>query len=1226
MELRSTLRTAARFILSAALVVTVSQVVGPSPAQADGPVTVITSPPLDVGGGTQPPPLIVQKTDPVGGSVPITVTNPGGTAPTAPECLQLQETGEQFCLGSSGDALYPNGTPIAPLSITNGFTAPGDLPGDQMDWIMQEAYASTADTHGVDNDDLVKAFARPEIRAYVEGRLSDIVNKKLYGEPMTDQENAAFDALEQYYKQNQVKAAKAALYEFQLWDSNPCAYVPPAPPAGSGLAPVPNPVIGTAACSAANKVDIWKLTKGTPPAETFEKWAGYRHPKSLVLHANDPQLRYMTGKTREAIVGVGALGVIAAAGAGVGLGAAASYAVATAADAALAVTEEFGAAVVTDLSLGSTAAVAGPAIIIAIAIVIIAVAIWQMDEDAKPGEQITDRAAQAVSNDDPLGVRSRIGDYASLSHQDYLDRKDPDGQAPAVVHTDAFKDGLEAQIAEWMMFDQGGDLLPDPALGYTVTQSTPDDLHFAENGGALPYVEVKAPAGALDRGAHPVSDYRVLFSRGWPMVSERRADLGSWSAFRPRLTLTYLDENGKIAQMSILRHQEGDEPVQLDFSLTRPDLPVAQRFSVAPTWTFTQTGGGLRTVSLLPFDPVLRPVNVVPSVQGILVADNVVTLSSNLSTPGQSLPGSFGWTLERLHDDGTVAETIPLPGDAAVSRRLLDAGRYRATATYTVDGPPQFARSGVVEFTMLPPAPEVMTAQVRDDRVLDGSLFLDLRMLQSTRSDDFTVHVDWADDGRGNVVSTTYTVHCQDTGSDVATCDTGPMILPEEAPTNANWSESPTFRIPDEQDFLPQVTVTITNGYGQVVTRSFPVGGDHRPSYASRTPSAEMPAGTFSRVDVVEVFPSPLLVDSQDLTILPYVQSIAAQLPEGVHPDIEERNGHWYLQVAGTPQADAIGPYVFYFPFEQEPTGSGFRPAPALVTLEVKAATQPGYRSILRGTPSAFLQRQYRNVYPPYQVQVAQVLGAGESAFGTFTGTVKCRLTAGPTVVFDKPCANNQPFPWPAERISDTLEASTYVESATQPVSADGPYAIDLSTKFVDPKVTRIADSALLARFTMTLRDLNIVLPPFGSHGYQVACSRDGAAFAACFDSGSLSLPRVPGSHTLLVRATAPDHAATTVRVPWAVATPPATFVVQAPGRPKRRGTKVLIAASRLLPGEAYVIRIGTRTVASGKATLAGTVRRWVVIPRATRPGRVTVTVRGATARRLGRDVMRVVR
>jgi hypothetical protein len=58
-----------------------------------------------------------------------------------------------------------NNATTTPYTITNGLTAGGDLPGDKMDWILQEANESIADAHGVTNDDLVKSFARPEIRA-----------------------------------------------------------------------------------------------------------------------------------------------------------------------------------------------------------------------------------------------------------------------------------------------------------------------------------------------------------------------------------------------------------------------------------------------------------------------------------------------------------------------------------------------------------------------------------------------------------------------------------------------------------------------------------------------------------------------------------------------------------------------------------------------------------------------------------------------------------------------------------------------------------------------------------------------------------------------------------------------------------------------------------------------------------------------------------------------------
>ena len=97
-----------------------------------------------------------------------------------------------------------------------------------------------------------------------------------------------------------------------------------------------------------------------------------------------------------------------------------------------------------------------------------------------------------------------------------------------------------------------------------------------------------------------------------------------------------------------------------------------------------------------------------------------------------------------------------------------------------------------------------------------------------------------------------------------------------------------------------------------------------------------------------------------------------------------------------------------------------------------------------------------------------------------------------------------------------------------------------------------------------------------------------------------MALPRVPGTHTLDVRATAPDAAVTTGnRLSWSVAAPKATFTVKVTDVGKKRGSKTTVSASKLLPGEKYTIRISGRVVATGRASLSGTVSRSVTIPKA---------------------------
>ena len=106
------------------------------------------------------------------------------------------------------------------------------------------------------------------------------------------------------------------------------------------------------------------------------------------------------------------------------------------------------------------------------------------------------------------------------------------------------------------------------------------------------------------------------------------------------------------------------------------------------------------------------------------------------------------------------------------------------------------------------------------------------------------------------------------------------------------------------------------------------------------------------------------------------------------------------------------------------------------------SSTAPGYRGIIRGAPHNFSDRVYRTDYPEWTVQAAQRLPGDEGEFTDFTGTVKCKLfsAASGNVVFDKPCTANAPFPWPAERVPGSQFASVYLESATEPISGDGPY------------------------------------------------------------------------------------------------------------------------------------------------------------------------------------------
>lgn len=1009
-------------------------------AQAEGPQVLIESPPIQ--GQPEHPPLIVSRDL---GSGSITVTNPGGTAPTTQQCV-AGETNAAFCLGTSDQLLGPNDVNVGPITITGAPSQESGLPGTGLDWVIDDAVSSVAAIHGVQADDLVRTYARPDVRAYVAMRIDDILNKKLYGIPLTPREQGAYHELEAIYRQRLVTQAERSLHEYEEWSKDPCAYVPPGPPAGSGLPHVPNSIRQTAACSAfRSHVETFKFLRDTPSVATFDTWAEYRHPSPLIAHSGDARVKGMTAETMRSHVALGAVGGAVTVAAGtIGLVSGLNLALFTnvMVSSVWSIIPETTAV----LAAGGVFAVAAGVVFAA---AVAAVSIWRIVEDAAPGLEIRRRVTEALNNNDPFGIESAKTNYAGLN---YATRQDPHGKPRALIHDPAFTRQLASNVSEWMIFDPSGKLVPDPTVGWESSgATTAADMRFVNDQNIVkdPLVVLAEP-GTTDHHGRLVKAYRVKIARGWLLVSTQHEGETTWGPYEPRLNVNYDDGSGTPAVMSLFEDQVPGRPPQVMFLHANLGVgPSGKLISAAsPTWALRTIGGAMTTVHLRQHQDLLPKVDVVPSVHGNLTADNRITLHANLSTPGHGTGGTYTWRIERLNDSGAAAQTIPPPSGnlAGFQTRLSTPGRYRVLVSYTQPGTTPVTGSGRVEFTIEPPSPHLLKSDIRDDRVLNGSLSLDLRMHQDTPSDTFNVNVEWANDGNGNVTSRHYTVQCVNAGSD--TCDTGPLVAPEHAPTNPQWSESPTFRIPDNENFLPYVSVHITNRYGQALDRAFPITGHHRPSYATMTPDVVMPAGRFSRVDVVEVHPTPLLTHSLNLTIRPVVQSIAQHLPPGITPDIEHHNGRWFLQLRGTPQADAIGPHTFAFPFEQEPEGSGFRPAPALVTLNVAAASSPGYRSVLRNTPSAFLDRFYRNTYPDYVVQITQVLGPHQQDFTAFTGTVRCRLTAGPTVIFDKVCQAGAPFPWPTEHISDTLEASTYVESTTQPVAADGAYSVGLTTKF----------------------------------------------------------------------------------------------------------------------------------------------------------------------------------
>ena len=223
---------------------------------------------------------------------------------------------------------------------------------------------------------------------------------------------------------------------------------------------------------------IWAVTNGTPPADTFDRWAAYQHPTPAMKATGDTTYKFALTATASAYVL--AAGFFAAGVAG-GIVAALALGMSPLAAVVLAATLGWSATAVASLGFGIivTVAFALTAIVVAFvaALATIGVAIWQMIEDAKPGADLRDRAAQAAANDDPLGV----AEVEARLRRPRLRRpvEEPaDATKKATVHTVDFQKELFLLVHDWQMFRIDGQFIPDPQQGFntgglTLASDTP---------------------------------------------------------------------------------------------------------------------------------------------------------------------------------------------------------------------------------------------------------------------------------------------------------------------------------------------------------------------------------------------------------------------------------------------------------------------------------------------------------------------------------------------------------------------------------------------------------------------------------------------------------------------------------------------------------------------------------------------------------------------------------
>ena len=210
-------------------------------------------------------------------------------------------------------------------------------------------------------------------------------------------------------------------------------------------------------------------------------------------------------------------------------------------------------------------------------------------------------------------------------------------------------------------------------------------------------IEVKAPPGAANANRQPLYGYKMRSVTGVHHGRPARTGAEQLPPYHPKLEQTFLDTAGPHGdQVQLLRDQVGTDPATITFRIVQPS---PSPYTSAASWTYLDKTGAPATVTLTTHQPVLPQVNLLPTVTGSLIADHEARFDANLSSPGQSLTGSFDWDIYRVDDEGAVID-----GRRAERRqrhrRLVDPGKYRAEVHFEEAGPTGIDRYGFVEFTV----------------------------------------------------------------------------------------------------------------------------------------------------------------------------------------------------------------------------------------------------------------------------------------------------------------------------------------------------------------------------------------------------------------------------------------------------------------------------------------------------------------------------------------------
>lgn len=898
----------------------VASLLPPQPAMAE---TTIIEIPLASNLITEP--IVIQPTI-VGGDLQgIDVDLPAGssTNQTATQCVEVPGVGRS-CIGTASDA------DNAPLDVNGGEKlAPlvkwSDEARGALDWMIPEGVEYIRAYHAVPSDDRILTYARAQLRSYIVDRLLQIMDKKVYGVQLTEDEAAALAFIEGRALARDRLVAQAAYDQYLAFKASPCTYQPPeAPSVVKNPETVPKKVIDWCKLPDTQASTAFAFAPPLPTPAQFTAWGAYENAEELGLTTFEDPV------ARDNLTDISIAAAVTSGFAISGIAGNVAFAVASAAPSIAAFGKlifpfagriafetgkglsELAAKALTKgaQALAGSIAAAVIAVAVIVFLVVTGVSIYLLIQHDSVSQTLRDRVDATNKSTDPFGLQPYADDLSGKPLNSELDPPNPPAYRDSEAHANLARDVTRwtSEYNEDVPEVLRGTTQADPQGLWADAASTSQDFKWVVRvGNADPVVQTTLGV------PHENGTAQVRFSRGWVVVNP--PDGPAYGA----LQFGYLDDFG-IPRL-VARNPEAPSR----FIVTSTD---SGGFSEPRTsLTFLNAGGELVRARLQgPAPTYLEGPR--PAAVGPLTAGRAVLLRPNPVGPtGASVNDAqvqddyvFDWTVERLDEASGQWNEVHSANSFGSSFVPSEPGQYDARVTMTSLDDPNQQLFGSVRFEITPPPINPAVVQLIDNGF--DRLELDLQFTEDVPSDNVQIDITWPGNiGSANNPQDTAVVSCDQTGPvDCTTARTGPL-------------DALVYPVTSRTDLRRPVKIVVTNttgasfetefllGEGRPVAESPPAGAnDAEPGtvlVGESSTQVTMPLDSAAGVqDYVAATLTPGPGGGQDFGLVdPATGNTTAGillpgLRQGVAEVFEDPGtGAWYVAVRGIPDVRDLGSF-----------------------------------------------------------------------------------------------------------------------------------------------------------------------------------------------------------------------------------------------------------------------------------------------------------------------------